>query len=755
MPDRYVLRVVDAALPHRRPAALKPGAELTIVDDGQGVALALAAALEDQGLQTTIVSRGSSVSPDTGGVIYLRALRDFDSIEQASSLVKDAFDAARIVAPRFSERGGFFATVQDTGGCFALDEWCEPTKAVLGGLAGLTKSAAQEWPSATVRAIDCDAGHRDVYAVAQELAEEFLAGGDDLEIGRPEGRRIAIELAAGANNPRPIPPLKKDDVVVVSGGARGVTAACVVELARRTGARFALLGRSPLGEPDPLEAEADDAMVKRALLERAKAAGETISPKDLGWRASKIAAAREIRDTVAAVKAVGGEAQYLSVDVRDVNALCDAFDGLREQWGPIRGVVHGAGVIEDRRLEDKTDEQFDKVFGTKVAGFWALCAATAQDPLRVLCLFSSVAGRAGNVGQSDYAMANEVLNKSAQIESRRRDQCVVKSIGWGPWDGGMVGPDLRKVFEQRGIALIDIDAGARVFADEVLGDAPDVEIVVGSLIEANIDDTQQLPAATSNKLEHAVTLTATSHPFLLDHEIDGTPVLPLVCALEMFVEALSGWFDPRDLALTDVRVKHGVRLRKLDRGETLTIRAERSTNGVDQAFLELLDGDGKLCYTATAIAHPAPEDSTIFSQTSDEAYEGVVYDGQLLFHGPSLRVLENVHRPGADGMSAVALTSTGAGWATPHLVTDPAALDAAMQLAVLWTSQRIDGLSLPLGVADFRALRSFDIDRVTAVLRERSSNRSRTLTDIDLISPTGELVATFRGVEVYKYRRRD
>ncbi len=749
-----MLRAVAAPLPHQRPDTLPPGAEVTIVDDGQGVALALAAALESQGLETTICSTGAKVKPDTDAVIYLRGLRDFASIEESSAIAKDAFDAARIVAPKFSKTGGYFATVQDTGGRFALDEWCEPTKAVLGALAGLTKTAAQEWPLAVARAIDLDAGHRDVGALAQELAEEILAGGADLEIGRPDGERVRVDLETGRLAPRALPPLGAGDLVVVSGGARGVTAACIIELARRTRGKFALLGRSALPDIDVLEAENDDAVVKRTLLARAKAAGESISPKDLGWRASKIAAAREIRATLAAVAAAGGQAQYISVDVRDVNALCDAFEPLRAQWGPIRGVVHGAGVIEDRRLEDKTDEQYDKVFGTKVGGFWALCAATAQDSLKVLCAFSSVAGRAGNVGQSDYAMANEVLNKSAQIEARRRDDCVVKSIAWGPWDGGMVGPDLRAMFEERGIALIGLEAGAQIFANEILGDSADVEIVVGSLIEANMDDAKHEPSVPT-VIDREVRISTESHPYLKDHEIDGTPVLPLASALELFVDTVAVWFSANDLALTDVRVKAGVRLRKLDEGEVLTIHAERSTNGVDRAFLELRDADGKLCYTATAVAHPAPEQASIVPQTSDEAYEGVVYDGQLLFHGPSLRVLENVHRPGTEGMSAVTLTSTGAGWATPHLGTDPAALDGAMQLAVLWTSQRIDGLSLPLGVADFRALRPFDADRVTAVLRERSSNRSRTLTDIDLIGPHGELVATFRGVEVYKYRRRD
>ncbi|NTW20454.1 MAG: KR domain-containing protein, partial [Nostocales cyanobacterium W4_Combined_metabat2_030] len=78
----------------------------------------------------------------------------------------------------------------------------------------------------------------------------------------------------------------------------------------------------------------------------------------------------------------------------------------------------------------------------------SLLTATQADPLSAICLFSSVAGRTGNAGQADYAMANEVLNRVAQAEAKRRPNCVVKSIGWGPWAGGMVTPNLKAKFDE-------------------------------------------------------------------------------------------------------------------------------------------------------------------------------------------------------------------------------------------------------------------------------------------------------------------
>ena len=121
-----------------------------------------------------------------------------------------------------------------------------------------------------------------------------------------------------------------------------------------------------------------------------------------------------------------------------------AVDEVRGAWGPISGVIHAAGVVADRRIGDKTHEQFDAVFETKVKGLRALLEATRPDPLRWILLFSSVAARLGNAGQSDYAMANEVLNKVAAFEAQQRPDCTVRSLCWGPWESGMVTPSLRR-----------------------------------------------------------------------------------------------------------------------------------------------------------------------------------------------------------------------------------------------------------------------------------------------------------------------
>ncbi len=90
----------------------------------------------------------------------------------------------------------------------------------------------------------------------------------------------------------------------------------------------------------------------------------------------------------------------------------------------------------------------------------ALLAAVVPENLRALVLFSSSTARFGRTGQVDYAIANEVLNKTAQQYGRRLPDCRVVAVNWGPWDGGMVTPPLKKLFAEEGVGVIPLAAGA-------------------------------------------------------------------------------------------------------------------------------------------------------------------------------------------------------------------------------------------------------------------------------------------------------
>jgi len=142
--------------------------------------------------------------------------------------------------------------------------------------------------------------------------------------------------------------------------------------------------------------------------------------------------------------------------------------------GRLDAIIHGAGVIEDRLMRDKTRDSFDRVFDTKVAGARALLAH-ARDDLRLVVFFSSVSGVFGNRGQTDYAAANEALDHLARDLARTRPRTRVLSVAWGPWGGtGMISPELEREYAQRGVGLIDPEAGVARLLAELGGDDPHV-----------------------------------------------------------------------------------------------------------------------------------------------------------------------------------------------------------------------------------------------------------------------------------------
>ncbi len=151
---------------------------------------------------------------------------------------------------------------------------------------------------------------------------------------------------------------------------------------------------------------------------------------------------RDVRESIALIEKRGGRAIYLACDANDQEKVKAAIRTAKEQHGlTLTGIMHAAGVVKDKMVENKTAEDFDSVFGIKVIGLTnVLSAFTAEEraSLRHLVVFSSLAGFHGNAGQTDYAMANDALSKMAHRFGAAHRGCSVRALCFGPWDGGMV-----------------------------------------------------------------------------------------------------------------------------------------------------------------------------------------------------------------------------------------------------------------------------------------------------------------------------
>ncbi|MCL9759088.1 SDR family NAD(P)-dependent oxidoreductase [Frankia sp. AiPa1] len=362
-----------------------------------------------------------------------------------------------------------------------------PVASLLGGVGGLVKTLDAEAPAVFCRALDASPD-LPIDTLADLLdAELHDAARDTPEVGLalatgpgPRGAVIRTTVVPGLYGPRagvrPEPSgggggltVGADDVLVVSGGARGVTALCVRALAEQAPARFVLLGRSPLADEPDWAAAVPGADLKAAVIARLRAEGTRPTPREVERIYQGLLAAREIRATLAAVAASGARAEYVPVDVTDADSVRTALDGVR---GQVTGIVHGAGVLADARLVDKTPADVARVFAPKLAGLRALLDGLDGAPLRHLVLFTSVAGLFGNPGQADYAAANEALCRVAAAHRHAHPDHHVVAIDWGAWDGGMVTPGLRDLFAARGVRLLAPDAGAAAFVATFRADRP-------------------------------------------------------------------------------------------------------------------------------------------------------------------------------------------------------------------------------------------------------------------------------------------
>ncbi|WP_313918642.1 SDR family oxidoreductase [Tahibacter sp.] len=675
--------------------------------------------------------------------VYLGGLRRVEDEAQAMAVNREAFVVAQRLA---SVDDALFVTVQDTGGHFGLRN-ADARRAWLAGLPALVKTAALEWPRATLKSIDLERGARDDAALAEAIAGELLRGGGEIEVALPAaGGRYTLKSVSRAVRPS-LAAIDAGDVVVVSGGARGVTAACIVEWATQCKARFVLVGRTPLrDEPADCAGVVDEAPLKRIVLAR----GESLTPNELSREVDRILGAREIRATLAAIEAQGAQVRYESVAVDDAAALAATLDRVREDWGPIAGVVHAAGVLADRRIADKTLAQFDHVFGTKVGGLHALLAATAADPLKLLCVFSSVSARCGNTGQSDYAMANEVLAKVVAAEARKRPGLRAKSLGWGPWEGGMVTPALKARFAELGVPMIPLEAGAKMFADEMRDSrTADIELVLGGEPRG---EALLMDGAQARVQGVELVVSRASHAFLEGHAVKGTPVVPVVLVAEWMARAARSFCPGLALAsLHELKVLKGIRLAGFENGgDRCRIEATPlpSARGA-QLMMTVRDARGALNYSARAELLPEPPKARReVPELALDAWSGESIYPELLFHRKQFELIDDVHGISDEGMVATVRGVDAAGWDSESWVLDIAALDGGLQIAALHGRRMLGGQTLPTAIAELRHFGAEPITGpITATAYLRKVGTSDTTTDIVLTDRIGRRYAEMLGVQ--------
>jgi NAD(P)-dependent dehydrogenase (short-subunit alcohol dehydrogenase family) len=441
-------------------------------------------------------------------------------------------------------------------------------------------------------------------------------------------------------------------VLVVSGGARGVTAQCVLRLARQYPCKWVLLGRSSIDTPEPAWAANcfDEAELKKRAMTALLESGERPTPVKIQKQLTTLTARREIQATLQQLADCDRPTEYLSVDVTDCSTLQAKLTPIVARLGQITGIVHGAGNLADKLIENKTAQDFELVYAAKVQGLENLLSCIPIHQLQHLVLFSSVAGFYGNAGQSDYAIANEILNKSAHLIRQHHPDCHVVSINWGPWDSGMVTPELKQAFAQRQIEVIPLDVGAQLFVEE-LADVhhATAQVVIGSPL------TRQGSPLDSELRSHRIhrTLTSDRNPFLQHHIIGGHPVLPAMCAAAWMIGTCEHLYPGyRFFSLENFKVLKGIVFDRTQPEEFMVDVQETTKLDSDEIQFDVRIWSEpelkklRFHYSSQVILRreilPAPTYNTFDNQPGSVISGASCYQDKTLFHGASFQGIEQV-----------------------------------------------------------------------------------------------------------------
>ncbi|MFI6996531.1 SDR family oxidoreductase [Nocardia sp. NPDC050175] len=750
-PSSGLTRLTPQLISVTPPGLVLPGllrGTVAVTDDGGGVAKALIAKLQDAGVTAVLYTDADA---DTVGlldtVVFLGGLRRITTRGDGIHVAREAFRCARAVAPRMTAKGGTFVTVQDTGGDFGISG-TSARRGWVGGLAALARTCAREWPAATVKAIDCEGAGRNSTDIAAALAAELLGGGSAPEVAlRGDGSRSQLRL-----RPNPLVPgridetIDSDSVIVVTGGGRGVTAACVLALARARRPRLALIGRTALGvEPSDLRAAEGESAVRQALIARTRQSSRRPNPADIDKEVRRVLAVREIRRNVAALEAAGSPALYLAADITDPAAVRAALAEVRAKWGPITGLVHGAGVLADRLVADKTDRQFEQVMGIKAEGFGQLCAQLQADPLRLVCVFSSVVASYGNPGQCDYAMANRILEHLASGWRAKDQGIVVKSLAWGPWQGGMVGPELAEQFRQRNVELIELDLGARAFVAELTSGSPDVRVLLAAGDAVAMD-----PDPAERTAE--IVVSDASHPQLGDHMIVGRRVVPLAMMLDWFLRAAvdaDAGLSERVLVAQNVQVLAKATVPSSGRAN-FVVRTRRTAGQTPSFELAGQYGEHHCRATVFPDAETMPRAPHLGDSPGLTPLDpATAYAGPALFHGPRFQAITDIEGVTAATAIGTVVGVRQLGWPNEPWRIDPAAVDGVFQLAVLWAEQALGATTLPMAIRECRFHPSAPTDEpLRCVVRAVAVNDADAVCDAVLARADGTTVAEFSGLQL-------
>jgi NAD(P)-dependent dehydrogenase (short-subunit alcohol dehydrogenase family) len=649
-----------------------------------------------------------------------------------------------------------------------------------GAVTGFVKTFKRERPDATVKAVDFEPTRKKAEP-ADALIAETLRDPGAVEIGYADGQRSTIALVEeSAEDGQTGLELGSNTVFLVTGAAGSITSAITADLARESGGVFHLLDLTPAqdpADPDLAMFSTDREGLKRKIFERIKDSGERATPAMVEKELAGLERLHAALAAIQAVEAAGGTAHYHSVDLLDHDVVQSVIDTVRAESGRIDVLLHAGGLEISHLLPDKPPEQFDLVFDVKADGWYSLLSAIGDMPLGATVAFSSIAGRFGNGGQSDYAAANDLLCKLASNMRSSRPDTRAIAVDWTAWgDIGMATRgSIPTMMKLAGIDMLPAAAGIPFIRRELTAGGRTGEVLVGQSLGILADDLADAGGIAreafvssgimvgtveawgpARGLVVSTMLDPSEQRFLDDHRIDGTPVLPGVMGIEAFAEVARLPFpDLAVVAVEDVAFLAPFKFYR-DEPRSLTVEAQFRPDG-DTIVAEcrllgsrLLPNQEEPQVTVhftgrVRLAEDAPKPATMEVPAVAEAgvTAGDIYE--VYFHGPAYQVIDLAwsHGPAAVGRMAEGLPDNHRPAELP-LVMNPRLVELCFQTAVLSQLGREAQMGLPMGAGRVAV---WHPDAVSGRLMAVSETEAEGWYRVRVVDEAGTVVVELDGYE--------
>ncbi len=604
------------------------------------------------------------------------------------------------------------------------------------GAAAFARTLHLESPDVTTCVVNIPESHPQA---SQWVTAEVLAAHGFVEVYYDaQGRRFEKVM-------RPVPlrdtsgklPLTRTDLLLVSGGGKGITAECAIAIAKETGARLVLLGRAT--------PETD----------------------------TKLAANLE-RMTVSGVKF-----KYISVDINDAIAVRQAVKTVEKELGPVTGILHGAARNEPQLLTNLNEDSFQRTLSVKVQGARNLLAAVDPKELRLLIGFGSVIARSGLPGEADYALANEWLTRLVEHWKVTHPACRCLAIEWSIWSEIGMGARLARKdrLVRGGITPISPEQGVAILL-RLLGQPPDLVsvVVMGRYSDLPTLKIERPELPFQRFLEKIkvyypqielivdVDLSQTTDPYLDDHKLQGRRLFPAVMGLEAMAQVAAALAGSENLpTFKGIEFNHPVvvsenaaspiRLAALVRrpGEVeVVLRSAETGFQVDHFRVTCQFGDSRsvLEKRSTSFQKNGKTSTRVSLNPATDLY------GNILFQSGRFQRVDNYRHLNAKECFAEIAPDGQTSWFIHHLpgsllLGDPGVRDAAMHAIQACIPHRT---LLPVA-ADSICLEEKETISSTEPYfisaRERSSTESAFVYDLDILGVDGLVHERWRGLKLH------